>query len=265
MGRPKRRRLGQNFLVDRSIAERIASELAADPPRVLEIGPGRGALTEPLLDRFDRVLALELDPQLVQPLVARMGGRLEVRQGDALAENLDEFLAEEAPWQVASNLPYSVGTAILRRLLRRHDLFTRLVVMLQREVAQRVVAEPGGKGHGLLALERRAWADATVLFDVSPRAFRPRPKVVSTVVVLDLKEPDQEPGHLDRALALASRALTRPRKMLSNALPTEIGVGTIEDAGLDPSDRPGTIPLDGWLKLAKSVAGNDLSGSDTIR
>ena len=265
MGRPKRRRLGQNFLVDRSIAERIAAELAADPPRVLEIGPGRGALTEPLLDRFDRVLALELDPQLVQPLIARIGGRLEVRQGDALAEDLDEFLADEAPWQVASNLPYSVGTAIIRRLLRRHDLFTRLVVMLQREVAHRVVAEPGGKGHGLLALERAAWADAMLLFDVPARAFRPRPKVVSTVIALDLKRPDHDPDLLDRALALASLALTRPRKMLSNALPAEIGVGPIEEAGLDPMNRPGTVPLDGWVKLAKSVAGNDLSGSDTIR
>jgi 16S rRNA (adenine1518-N6/adenine1519-N6)-dimethyltransferase len=265
VGRPKRRRLGQNFLVDRSIAERIADELAANPPRVLEIGPGRGALTEPLLDRFDRVLALELDADLVAPLVARIGGRLEVRQGDALAEDLDEFLAEEAPWQVASNLPYSVGTAILRRLLRRHDLFTRVVVMLQREVAYRVVAEPGGKGHGLLALERAVWADASLLFDVPPGAFRPRPKVVSTVVSLDLKEPDQDPELLDRALALASRALTRPRKMLSNALPVEIGVESIIEAGLDPSDRPGTVPLDAWLRLAKSVAGNDLSGSGTIR
>ena len=265
MGRPKRRRLGQNFLVDRSVAERIAAQLAQDPPRVLEIGPGRGALTEVLLGRFDRVLALELDADLVALLVAQIGDRLEVRQGDALTENLDEFLAPEAPWQVASNLPYSVGTAILRRLLRRHDLFTRIVVMLQREVAYRVVAQPGAKGHGLLALERAAWADATMLFDVPPRAFRPRPKVMSSVVALDLKQPDQDRELLDRALALASRTLTRPRKMLSNALPTEIEVESITGAGLDPSDRPGTIPLDGWLRLAKSVAGNDLSGSGTIR
>jgi 16S rRNA (adenine1518-N6/adenine1519-N6)-dimethyltransferase len=252
MGRPKRRRLGQNFLVDRSIAERIAANLTDEPPRVLEIGPGKGALTAPLLDRFDRVLALELDADLVPPLAANFGGHLEVRQADALAEDLDDILASEAPWQVASNLPYSVGTAILRRLLRRYDLFTRLVVMLQREVAHRVVAEPGGKGHGLLALERAAWSDATLLFDVSPRAFRPRPKVVSAVVVLDLKEPDHDREILDRALALASRALTLPRKMLSNALPTEIEVETIVKAGLDPSDRPGTIPLDGWLRLAST-------------
>jgi 16S rRNA (adenine1518-N6/adenine1519-N6)-dimethyltransferase len=256
MGRPKRRRLGQNFLVDRTIAERIAAELSGEPARVLEIGPGRGALTEPLLERFDRVLALELDANLVPPLVEQFGHRhLEVRQADALTEDLDEILGSEAPWQVASNLPYSVGTAILRRLLRRHDLFKRMVVMLQREVALRVVAEPGGKGHGLLALERAAWADARLLFDVHPRAFRPRPKVVSTVVAVELREPVHDPKTLDRGLKLASFALTRPRKMLNNALPTEIGVATIESAGLEPSDRPGTVTLEGWLRLAELAMG----------
>ena len=252
MGRPKRRRLGQNFLVDETIAERIAAVLACEPARVVEIGPGHGALTAPLLDRFERIVALELDEQLVPPLVQRFGGRgLEVRRADALSDDLDALLAAESPWQVASNLPYSVGTAILRRLLRRDDLFTRLVVMLQREVAHRVVAKPGGKGHGLLALECAAWADARLLFDVGPRAFRPRPKVVSSVVVLDLKPCDHDPEILDRALNLASKALTLPRKMLSNALPKEIEISMIEAAGLEPTQRPGTVPLDGWMRLAE--------------
>ncbi len=252
MGRPKRRRLGQNFLIDATIAEKITAVLADEPARVLEIGPGHGALTKALLERFDRVLALELDEHLVSPLVQRFGGRgLEVRYGDALSENLDTLLAAESPWQVASNLPYSVGTAILRRLLRRSDLFTRMVVMLQREVAHRLVAEPGGKGHGLLALERAAWADARFLFDVGPRAFRPRPKVVSSVVVLDLKPSNYDPEILDRALKLASQALTLPRKMLSNALGRKIENSIVEAAGLEPTQRPGTVPLDGWMRLAE--------------
>jgi 16S rRNA (adenine1518-N6/adenine1519-N6)-dimethyltransferase len=253
MGRSKRRRLGQNFLVDQDVAERIAALLADDPPRVLEIGPGRGALTEPLLDRFDRVLALELDENLITPLVERFGGRgLEVRMADALSAELDPILAAEAPWQVASNLPYSVGTAILRRLLPRHDLFNRLVVMLQREVAARVVAEPGGSGHGLLALERAAWANARCLFDVPPRAFRPQPKVISSVIVLDLKMPEHDLEVLDRALKLAAPALTMPRKMLSNAIRVT-DTERIVAAGLDPSARPGTIPLAGWVRLAHEL------------
>jgi len=235
---------------------RIAALLARDPPRVLEIGPGRGALSEPLLDRFDRVLALELDETLVPSLIERFGDRgLEVRQSDALTEDLDVVLAADSPWQVASNLPYSVGTAILRRLMPRHDLFTRLVVMLQREVACRVVADPGGSGHGLLALECAAFADARLLFDVDPRSFRPRPKVTSSVVVLDLRPPSHAPAELAGAFALAARALTRPRKVLTNALAPGIDSAMLEAADLDPSARPGTVSLAGWVRLA-AAAGN---------
>jgi 16S rRNA (adenine1518-N6/adenine1519-N6)-dimethyltransferase len=254
LGRPKRRRLGQNFLIDSTIAERIVALLGDEPSRVLEIGPGRGALTEPLLDRFDRVLALEMDESLVSPLVQQMGGRgLEVRHDDALAVDLDELLASAAPWQVASNLPYSVGTAIVRRLLPRVDLINRVVVMLQREVARRLVARPGGKGHGLLALERAAWADATFIFDVHPRAFRPAPKVVSSVVVLDLKPPVHARELVDSALALAARALTKPRKMLSNAVGDSVVIDQIEGAGIDPNARPGTLDLDAWIELARRL------------
>jgi len=251
MGRPKRHRMGQNFLVDRGVAERIVSVLADEPPRILEIGPGRGALTEHLLDRFERVLALELDENLVPQLQQRFGGRgLEVRFADALREDLDT-LRIESPWQAAANLPYSVGTAILRRLMPRHDLFTRLVVMLQREVAHRVVASPGGSGHGLLALERAAWGEARLLFDVPPRAFRPVPKVVSSVLVVDLRPPAFDPGAIATGLALAAHALTKPRKMLNNAVAPLCDAGAITGAGLDPAQRPGTVDLEGWILLAE--------------
>ena len=251
MGHPKRRRLGQNFLVDRSIAERIAGLLDHDPPRVLEIGPGRGALTEPLLEKFDRVLALEIDEPLAAQLSQAFVGRgLELLHADALSEDLDSLLVAEAPWQVASNLPYSVGTAILRRLLPRHDLFTRIVVMLQKEVARRVVAEPAGSGHGLLALERAAYANARLVFEVPARAFRPPPKVVSSVLLLDLRRPEHTPEELAAAFSLAAGALTRPRKVLTNALARGVEVDRIEAAGLDPSARPGTIPIEGWVRLA---------------
>lgn len=254
MGRPKRRRLGQNFLVDRDVAERIVGALEEEPSQVLEIGPGRGALTGPLLDRFGRVLALELDESMVPQLEQRFGGSgLVVRNADALQEDFDTLVSADRPWQVAANLPYSVGTAILRRLLPRHDLFTRLVVMLQREVAHRVVAVPGGRGHGLLALERAAWAEARILFDVPPRAFRPVPKVVSSVLAIDLRASGFEPRALEEGLALAARALTKPRKMLSNAVGGELDPAKIETAGLDPAQRPGTVPLEGWIRLSMQV------------
>ena len=256
MGRSRRRRLGQNFLVDKDVAQRIIDLLRPESPNVIEIGPGRGALTDPLLDRFDRVRALELDETLVAPLKARFGGRgLEVVHADALTAPFDEIAGGDGRWQVASNLPYSVGTAILRRLMPRHDLFSRLVVMLQREVAERVVARPGERPHGLMALERKAWADARMAFNVHPRAFRPVPKVTSAVVVLDLHPPVAAPGDLERALKLASGALTLPRKKLTNALGGRVNPEVIEAAGVDPGARPGTIALDGWLRLAEVLAG----------
>ena len=252
--RAKRRRLGQNFLVDRHVADRIVALLDDEPRRVLEIGPGRGALTGPLLDRFERVLALEVDPDLAPRLQSRFqGGPLEIRVADALSEPLDPIVASEAPWQVASNLPYSVGTAIVRRLLPRHDLFTRIVVMLQREVAARVMARPGGKGHGLLALERAAWADARMAFQVGPAAFRPRPKVVSSVVVLDLRPSEIEVVQLEKAFRLAGHALTKPRKILGNAIRPLASFDELKTAGLDAAARPGTVPLEGWLELAATV------------
>jgi 16S rRNA (adenine1518-N6/adenine1519-N6)-dimethyltransferase len=252
MGRSKRKRLGQNFLVDQQVARRMVSLLEDEPPRVVEIGPGRGALTAPLLERFDRVLALEIDPVLVPPLIERfIGSSLEVSQWDALHDPLEPLMDSEAPWQLASNLPYSVGTAIVRRLMPRHDLFARLVVMLQREVAERLVARPGDREHGLLALERAVHAEARLALHVGPASFRPRPRVHSSVVVIDLREPSVTGSHRDQGLRLAAHALTKPRKTLANALKPLCGKAALGRAGLDPATRPATVSLDGWLRLAR--------------
>lgn len=254
MGRPKRRQLGQNFLIDPQIINRIAALTKPKPARVLEIGPGRGALTGALLERFDQVLALEVDTGLIPGLETQFSGKgLEIKNSDALTEPLDPLLAADKPWQVAANLPYSVGTAILRRLMPRHDLITRIVVMLQAEVVNRLVAEPSGSGHGLLALERAAFAEATVAFDVPPGAFRPRPKVHSTVAVIDLRPPVFSEEELQGAFHLASHGLNRARKTLPNALKPLVNLDQIERCRLDPSARPGTLDLADWVRLAQGV------------
>jgi 16S rRNA (adenine1518-N6/adenine1519-N6)-dimethyltransferase len=252
MTRRKRRRLGQHFLTDTGCADRIVGLLAEQPSRVLEIGPGRGALTSPLVERFERVLAFEVDADLAAALRGRFdASRLEVVETDALREPLELRLEGEAPWQVVGNLPYSVGSAILRRMLPRHDLFSRIVVMLQKEVVGRLVARPGDRNHGLMALERAAWADARVAFDVGQRAFRPRPRVMSSVVVLEPRPPVDQPEALERAFALASRALTRPRKKLRNAL--DVADGELAAGGVDPDARPGTLTLVEWVQLARHL------------
>lgn len=254
MKRSKQRRMGKNFLIDEEVAERIVALLDDEPRRVLEIGPGRGALTVPLAERFDRVLALELDRELAAGLSGSgPPASVEVVHGDALKDPLEPLLAGEAPWQVASNLPYSVGSAILRRLLRRNDLFASLVVMLQREVAERVVAEPGHRNHGLMALERAAWAEAFVAFEVPPRAFRPRPKVMSAVVVLRLRPASVDSTSLEAGFRLAAHALTKPRKMLGNALRPLGDRGDLEAAGIDPDLRPGQLALADWVRLGAAL------------
>ena len=254
MGRGRRRRLGQCFLVNPRVVERITALLDDEPARVLEIGPGRGILTGALAERFCRVLALEVDDGLLPGLERRFPQEeIELRLSDALTEPLAPLLAAEAPWQVAANLPYSVGTPILRRLWRHHDLFVRLVIMLQREVAERIVARPGDRNHGLLALEREAWIrSARIAFDVQPGSFRPRPKVVSSVLVLEPGPPSYPDEELEAALTLARHALTRPRKTLVNALKPLLPRETIEAAGLDPGARPATVSLSQWVELART-------------
>ncbi len=246
----RRRRLGQNFLVDEQVSESIRALLSPTPPRIFEIGPGRGALTQQLLEMFPRVLALEIDEQLIPGLQFDRPG-FEVHLGDALVEDFGALLGAEAQWQLAANLPYSVGTAILRRILPLNTIFTRLVIMLQKEVAERIVAQPGDRNHALLALERAAWGEARFAFEVPPGAFRPRPKVSSAVIVIDLKAPAIPEAEIAAGLKLASHALTRPRKVLPNALRPLASEELIIEAGLDPSVRPAKVSLDQWVNLAK--------------
>jgi 16S rRNA (adenine1518-N6/adenine1519-N6)-dimethyltransferase len=256
--RTRRQELGQHFLRDPGTARAIVAALADEPPRVLEIGPGRGALTRALLERFPRVCAVELDGRLAAALAERLGdpAGLEVRRGDGLNLDLDE-LAEGGPWQVAANLPYSVGTPILRRLLPRHDVLTVVVVMVQLEVAHRLVAAPGGAKRGLLTLETETHARAGLLFTVPPRCFSPPPRVTSAVVRLALHAPPAAPAVVERALALASAAFTHRRKKLANALASVAPSGVIAAAlatlGADGGVRPQDVPLAFWLALAEAL------------
>ena len=252
MTRRKRQRFGQHFLADARAVSGILGLVADEPPRIIEIGPGRGALTGGLLRRASTVRALEMDETLAPRLEERFAGTgLELVLGDALEVDLEALCGDDRPWQLVGNLPYSVGTAILRRLLPRHDLFSRLVVMLQREVALRIVATPEGREHGLLALERAAWADARLVFSLPPKVFRPRPRVDSSVLVLTPRPPQYDPDELDVALRLAGQALLHPRKTVANALKAVADREQLEAAGIDPGARPATLALKRWVELAK--------------
>ncbi|NCO69011.1 MAG: ribosomal RNA small subunit methyltransferase A [Acidobacteria bacterium] len=250
-----RQRLGQHFLRDPRIAGEIVAALPPDPGRVIEIGPGQGALTRPLLDRYATVRVIELDRRLASGLAGRLSrpAGLEVIQGDAVDFDLDR-LASQGPWLVAGNLPYSVATPIVRRLMVRLDLFKTLVVMVQLEVAERMVARAEAPARGLLSLEVEAHSRAEVLFEVPPDAFAPVPEVTSAVLRFTLIEP---PEGIERVLRLASAAFSMRRKTMANGLAPlagrEVVQGWMSTADVDPGRRPQDLQLADWLRLAAAA------------
>ena len=190
----------------------------------VEIGPGRGALTWPLLENGVRVVAFEIDVRLAEALRALAAGRpLTVVAADALSADVGAALAAAGaprPVSLVGNLPYESATPMLRAFVRRPDLFSKLVVMIQKEVAERLLAPPGGEAYGFLTLDVGAHAAVRRLFDVPPRAFVPPPKVTSTVV--ELVPRAARPG-TEEALAVASAGFSRRRKTLINALAPAFG------------------------------------------
>jgi 16S rRNA (adenine1518-N6/adenine1519-N6)-dimethyltransferase len=174
-----RQRLGQHFLVKGSILDRIATAACLRrEPLIVEIGPGRGALTERLLARADRVVAIELDEYLAERLKKKFPERLEVISADVLETDLNQW----GPAVVAGNLPYYISTAILSRVLAPGSFLTRGVFLVQKEVANRIIAQPGSRAYGYLSVEAQLYADVRMLFEVRPSAFQPPPKVDSALI-----------------------------------------------------------------------------------
>jgi 16S rRNA (adenine1518-N6/adenine1519-N6)-dimethyltransferase len=211
-----RQKLGQHFLTQGSILERIAA--AACPsrePLVVEIGPGKGALTERLLNRADRVVAIELDSELAAKLRERFPA-LEVVEADVMETSLNQW----GPAVVAGNLPYYISTAIVSRALAPASLLGRGVFLVQKEVAERITARPGSRDFGYLSVESQFHANVRKLFDVAPGAFRPPPKVDSTVIAYELRPRSAELGVADDAafLGFVRQCFRQKRKTIRNNL-----------------------------------------------
>ncbi|MFM7144523.1 MAG: 16S rRNA (adenine(1518)-N(6)/adenine(1519)-N(6))-dimethyltransferase RsmA [Alphaproteobacteria bacterium] len=255
----RRHALGQHFLVDRAVAERTVALAGLSPgTTVLEIGPGRGALTEVLLAAGLRVLAVELDEELARRLSARDLPGLVVLRGNAL--RIDELPLPEGPLPVVANLPYSTGTAILTRLLRRPEKFPRLVLMLQKEVARRICAAADSRSYGSLSVLVALHAEARLAFDVPPRSFAPPPKVDSAVVRLDVEAaPRVEVPDEDLFRRVVRGAFSQRRKTLRNALRGAFGAEAaqtlLERAGIDPGRRAQELDLREFAALAAAARG----------
>jgi 16S rRNA (adenine1518-N6/adenine1519-N6)-dimethyltransferase len=254
----KRRALGQHFLRDTGIARAIV-DLVAPTPRdlVVEIGPGEGALTDALVQRAGRVIALEVDRALLERLRRRLPG-VEVLEADARTWDYG-LLARPAGGRVlvVGNLPYSVSKPIVAALLDARAVLDVLALMLQREVAERLAAPPGGKVYGALSVLTQAVCDVELALRVPPGAFRPPPKVESAVVRLTPLGQARVPPSLEsRFREVVRAAFAQRRKTLANALGAGLGLslGEVRAAtttcGVDPGRRAETLTIEEFVSLA---------------
>ncbi|MBZ0088707.1 MAG: 16S rRNA (adenine(1518)-N(6)/adenine(1519)-N(6))-dimethyltransferase RsmA [Thermomonas sp.] len=257
-----KKHLGQNFLHARDVIEKIVQAIAPKPGDALvEIGPGQGALTFPLLDRHAALTAIEFDRDLHAPLqaAARAHGQLRLIEGDVLAVDFSALAAElHAPGgriRLVGNLPYNLSSPILFHALDHARAIVDMHFMLQKEVVDRMAAAHGSKVYGRLSVMLQAFATVTPLFAVPPGAFRPAPKVDSAVVRL-VPRPAAQIGIVNPALfaQLVRAAFGQRRKTLRNALKGLAEAAEIESAGISANARAEQVAVTGFVQLANRLA-----------
>ena len=239
---PVRKRFGQHFLHERAVIRRIIDAISpAGGQRIVEIGPGRGALTWDLLQRAQGLDVIEIDRDLAQSLKndARAAQGLRVHVEDALRTDFTQLRAGGAALRIVGNLPYNISTPLLFRLLAQRGAIADMHFMLQKEVVDRMTAEPSNKSYGRLTVMLAAAAEVEKLFDVGPGAFQPRPKVWSAIVRLRPSlQPRFDIGADGVLRTLVTAAFSHRRKILSNGLKGFLTPEEIESCGIDSQLRP---------------------------
>jgi len=258
-----RKRFSQNFLTDRNIAARIVNALGLKgDDAVIEIGPGLGILTEGLLDSGAKVIGIEIDRDLAGGLKERFNGRnnLEIINADALKISYKELAVQcKEKLKVVSNLPYNISTPIIFKLLEEREIFSMFLLMLQREVAQRIVSPPDNKEYGVLSVMVQLLADVKIEFDVPPSCFHPAPKVYSSVVrfnILNKPRIDVEDVAFFKRVVKAS--FGQRRKTLLNALKslnieTPQLVELLNIINIDSKRRGETLTLEEFAVLSRGL------------
>jgi 16S rRNA (adenine1518-N6/adenine1519-N6)-dimethyltransferase len=264
-----KRRFGQNFLVDRGVVDRIITAVAPRPDEtIIEIGPGSGALTARLLEHTGRLVAIEFDRDLVPSLQEKFAGaaNFHLIEADALTTDFCAAIAPASKARVVANLPYNIATAVLQKLIDQRSCLSEMTLMLQREVVDRITAPAGASERGYLSVLVEAYCEAESLFDVAPQAFRPVPKVWSTVVSLRVR-PKLAAEVKDEALLwqVVSAGFAQRRKTILNNLrdaPAPIqellkkrGGASIVlcDACIPPLRRAETFTLEEWALLVNAM------------
>jgi len=253
-GHVARKRFGQNFLIDQGIIGAIVS--AIDPKHdetVVEIGPGLGAITEPLMARVDHLHVVEIDRDLIARLKKQHSPeRMTIHEGDALAF---DFSSIGKDLRLVGNLPYNISTPLLFHLAAYVDIVRDMHFMLQKEVVERMVAEPGDADFGRMSvmLQYRFWLEW--LIDVPPECFDPPPKVQSAVVRLIPKPVSELTAKSQEKLAqVVLTAFSQRRKMLRNTMKSLLSEAAFAELGIDPTRRAEDIPVEGYVRIANYLS-----------
>lgn len=246
-----RKAYGQHFLADPNIIDKVVALAGVRPgDRVVEVGAGTGALTAALVRVGARVVAYEIDERLRPVLEEALAGLdVDLRFTDVMAVDLATEL-EGGPWKLVANLPYNVGTPLTLDVLRRVPAVESLVVMMQKEVADRLVARPGSAAYGLPSVVVSLTADVDGRFGVPPQVFVPAPRVESIVLRLDRKP---APPDLEEGLELARMAFGQRRKMLRSSLSKRFSPAALARTGIEPSARPEQLEPVQFLALARGI------------
>lgn len=257
LGHRARKRFGQNFLNDASVIDAIVS--AIDPhegDNLVEIGPGLGALTEPVVEQAGHLNVVELDRDLAQRLQTHpfYGKKLTIHQGDALKFDFASLAEGQGKMKVFGNLPYNISTPLIFHLFDYLDNISSMHFMLQKEVVDRMVAEPGSKAFGRLTVMAQYFCDVTPVIHVPPACFVPPPKVDSAVVRL-VPRAEREPVTSMALLGqLLSDAFNQRRKTIRNSLKNHISAEQLEQIGINPGLRPEALPVSEFVRLANHLA-----------
>lgn len=250
-----RKRFGQHFLHDPQVIARIVA--AIEPrrgERIVEIGPGRGALTAPLLERLGALTAIEIDRDLARGLAERFGPALELINEDVLEVDVAALRGAGPPLRMVGNLPYNISTPLLFRLLEQRAAIHDMTFMLQKEVVDRMVAAPGSKIYGRLTVMLAPWVRIERVLNVGPGAFAPPPKVSSAVVrITPLAAPAFDIGSMTSFDRVVRAAFAHRRKTLRNALKGTVAAGVLEELGIDPGARAEQLAAAQYAALARAA------------
>lgn len=263
------KRFGQNFLTDKRVIQRIVEALEPGPDEtIVEIGPGKGALTKALLEQAGPLVAIEFDRNLIPILEESFGSNenFTLVQNDALVTDICKVILPATKARVVANLPYNIATAILQRLIEQRHCLTEMVLMLQKEVVERITASPGSGERGYLSVFVEAYCQTQKLFDVAPNSFRPAPKIWSSVLKLIVRpEPTLDVQNEKLLWQVVSAGFAQRRKTILNNLrnaPAPLRENVKSHGGasivlcqaeVDLQRRAETLTLDEWVRIARAL------------